>query len=115
MANLDPLIVFKFGAFINDQRFQLGEASHGFLGGQMHQIVAIHNIQLLERGKIAQPLWQSYHLKMHQIVAIRNIQLLERGKIAQPLWQSYHLKMLYPQNFKGNEVLNLVQEQERVG
>ena len=87
MVNLGPLIVFQTGAIINLQRFQLGEASHGFLGGQMQQVIAIHNIQLLKRGKIAQPLWQSYHL----------------------------IKSLYPQNFKGNEVLNLVQDQDRVG
>ena len=53
MANLDPLIVFKSGAIINDQRFQLGEVSHGFLGGQMQQAIATHNIQFLKRGKIA--------------------------------------------------------------
>ena len=71
------VIAFQIGAIINLQRFQL---SHGFLSGQMQQAIAIHNIQLLKRGKIAQPLWQSYHLN----------------------------KSLYPQNFKGNEVLNLV-------
>ena len=54
MDNLDPLIVFKFGAFINDQCFQLGEASHGFLGGQMHQVLAMHNVQMLKSRKIAQ-------------------------------------------------------------
>ena len=80
VANLDPLIVFKFGALINHQLFQLGEALHGFLGGQMHQVGAIHKIQLLKRRNIAQPLWQIY-----QIYA-------------------------YPQNFNGNEILNLVQE-----
>ena len=81
------VIAFQIGAIINLQRFQLGEASHGFLSGQMQQAIAIHNIQLLKRGKIAQPLWQNDHL----------------------------IKSLYPQNFKGNVVLNLVQEQEGVG
>ena len=80
VANLDPLIVFKYGAIINHQLFQLGEALHGFLGGQMHQVVAIHKIQLLKRRNIAQP-----HRQIYQIY-------------------------FYPQNFKGNEILNLVQE-----
>ena len=44
LANLDLLIVFQIGAKRNDQRFQLGESSHGFLGGQMHQAIPIHNI-----------------------------------------------------------------------
>ena len=70
----------QFGAKKYHQHFQLGEASHGFLGGQMHQVVAIHNIQLLNRGKITQPLWQSFNT----------------------------IKTFYPENFKGNEVLNLV-------
>ena len=48
---------------------------------------------------------------MHQALAIHKIQHLKRGKIAQPLWQSMDfIKSLYPQNFKGNKVLNLVQE-----
>ena len=84
MANLDPLIVFKFGAIINHQLFQLGEALHGFLGGQMHQVRAI-----------------------------RKIQLLKRRNIAQPLWQIYQIYLAYPQNFKGNEILNLVPESIR--
>ena len=83
VANLDPLIVFKFGANMNHQLFQLGEALHGFLGGQMHQVGAIHKIQLLKRRNIAQPLWQIYQI------------------------------YFYPQNFKGNEILNLVQESIR--
>ena len=53
VPNLDPLIVFKFGATINHQLSQLGEALHGFLGGQMHQVEAIYNIQLLKRRNIA--------------------------------------------------------------
>ena len=85
VANLDPLIVFKFGATTNHQLFQLGEALHGFLGGQMHHVPAIHKIQLLKRRNIAQPLWQIYHL----------------------------ITVIYPQNFKGNEILNLVQESIR--
>lgn len=83
VANLDPLIVFKFGATINHQLLQLGEALQSFLGGQMHQVPAIYKIQLLKRRNIAQPLWQIY--------------------------QTY----TYPQNFKGNEILNLVQESIR--
>ena len=85
VANLDPLIAFKYGAIINHKLFKLGEALHGFLGGQMHQVPAFHKIQLLKRRNIAQPLWQSYHL----------------------------ITVLYPQNFKGNEILNLVQESIR--
>ena len=85
VANLDPLIVFKFGATINHQLFQLGEALHGFLGGQMHQVPATHKIQLLKRRKIAQRLWQIYQIYSNA----------------------------YPQNFKGNEILNLVQESIR--
>ena len=53
VANLDPLIVFKFGAIMNHQLFQLGEALHGFLGRQMHQVRAIYKIQLLKRRNIA--------------------------------------------------------------
>ena len=47
MANLDPLIVFKFEATKNHQLFQLGEALHGFLGGQMHQVPAMYKIPTL--------------------------------------------------------------------
>ena len=85
VANLDPLIVFNFVATKNHQLFQLGEALHGFLGGQMHQVPAIHKKQLLKRRNIAQTLRQSYHL----------------------------ITVLYPQNFKGNEILNLEQESIR--
>ena len=85
VANLDPLIVFKFGATRNHQLFQLGEALHGFLGGQMHQVPAMHKIQLLKRRNIAQPLRQ-----INQIYIYAN-----------------------PQNFKGSEMLNLVQESIR--
>ena len=75
----------QFRAFINHQRFQFGEAPQGFIGGKMNQVLATHNVQLLKRGKVAQPL-QIY----------------------------YFIKSLYPHNFKGNEVFNLVQAQERV-
>ena len=44
----------QFRAFINHQRFQFGEASQGFIGGKMHQVLA--TLQLLKRGKVAQPL-----------------------------------------------------------
>ena len=48
---------------------------------------------------------------MHQALAIHKIQHSKRGKIAQPLWQSLDfIKSLYPQNFKGNKVLVLVEE-----
>ena len=62
VGNLDQLIVFKFGATRNHQLFQLGEALHGFLGGQMRQVFGIHKIQLLKRRNIAQPLWQIYQI-----------------------------------------------------
>ena len=43
------VIAFQIGAIINLQRFQLGEASHGFLSGQMQQAIAIplHRLEVL--------------------------------------------------------------------
>ena len=51
MVNLGPLIVFQIGTIINLQRFQSGEALHGFLSGQTHQAIAIyHRIPSLANG-----------------------------------------------------------------